>query len=100
MDTPKWKKAALKTVEIVSNVLKSLWLFFPSVLFLVLVAVCFWVFSQGKNLIIAFTENGKAKVFFFIAIAFWVYITWYSSRVIAYIKKNAAGQVYTVVQSQ
>ena len=87
MDTHKWKKAALKTVEILSNVLKSLWLFFPSVLFLVLVTVCFWVFSQGKDLIIAFTENGKAKVFFFIAIAFWVYVTWYSSRIIAYIKK-------------
>ena len=88
MDIPKWKAAILRFVQIVSNILKSLWLFFPSVLFLLLVTLCFWMLSQGKDLIIAFTENGKAKVFFFIAIAFWVYVTWYSSRIISYLKKT------------
>ncbi|MBS1750585.1 MAG: hypothetical protein JST63_11820 [Bacteroidetes bacterium] len=88
MDIPKWKAVILRIAQIVSNILKSLWLFFPSVLFLLLVTLCFWMLSQGKDLIIAFTENGKAKVFFFIAIAFWVYVTWYSSRIIAYIKKS------------
>lgn len=87
MDIPTWKRILLKIQQIVSNILKSLWLFFPSVLFLLLVTLCFWMFSQGKDLIIAFTENGKAKIFFFIAIAFWVYVTWYSSRIIAYLKK-------------
>jgi hypothetical protein len=49
---------------------------------------CFWSLSQGKDIIVAFTENHQAKAFFFIAIAFWIYVTWYSARVVAYLKKS------------
>src|SRR5215467_6278037 len=69
-----------------SRLLKSIWLFFPGILFLLLFIWCFWSLGQGKDLIIAFTENGKAKVFFFIAISFWIYVSWYSSRIISYQK--------------
>jgi hypothetical protein len=88
MQEAKWKRIVWKILNVISNILKSLWLFFPSVLFLSLAIFCFWEFSQGKDLIVAFTENGKARIFFFIAIAFWVYVTWYSSRIVAYIKKS------------
>lgn len=72
----------------VSRLLKSIWLFFPGILFLVLAMWCFWSLNQGKDIIVAFTENNQAKAFFFIAIAFWIYVTWYSARVVAYLKKS------------
>lgn len=72
----------------VSRLLKSIWLFFPGILFLVLAMWCFWSLNQGKDLIVAFTENHQAKAVFFIAIAFWIYVTWYSARVVAYLKKG------------
>lgn len=75
-------------VLFISRLLKSIWLFFPGILFLVLAMWCFWTLNQGKDIIVAFTENHKAKAFFFIAIAFWIYVTWYSARIVAYIKKS------------
>lgn len=52
--------------------------------------------GQGKDIIVAFTENKSGtippfnytRMVFFIAIGFWVYVSWYSSRIIAYIKKS------------
>jgi predicted acylesterase/phospholipase RssA len=72
----------------ISRLLKSLWLFFPGILFIVLAMWCFWSLNQGKDIIVAFTENHQAKAFFFIAIAFWIYVSWYSARVVAYLKKS------------
>ncbi|MFT3826467.1 MAG: hypothetical protein QM731_21280 [Chitinophagaceae bacterium] len=71
-----------------SRLLKSIWLFFPGVLFVVLAIWCFWTLGQGKDLMVAFTENHQAKVIFFIAIAFWVYVSWFSARIVAYQKKS------------
>jgi hypothetical protein len=70
-----------------SRLLKSLWLFFPGILFIALAIWCFWTLGQGKDIIVAFTENAKAKSFFFIAVAFWVYVSWYSARIVAYLKQ-------------
>jgi hypothetical protein len=59
--------------------------------------------GQGKDVIITFIENTDVKhstqanafwhnfsiqCAFFLAIIFWVYVSWYSSRIISYIKKN------------
>lgn len=54
--------------------------------------MCFWVLGQGKDLMVAFAENRQAKLFFFIAIAFWSYTAWYSSRIIAYLVARKQGQ--------
>ena len=75
-------------LQFISRLLKSIWLFFPGILFLVLAMWCFWSLNQGKDIIVAFTENHQAKAFFFIAIAFWIYVTWYSARIVAYLKKG------------
>jgi len=74
--------------EYLRAVLKSIWLFFPSLLFLLLTIVAFWKQSQGKDIVVAFTEADRSgfRLVFFLVIAFWVYISWYSSRVIAEIK--------------
>src|SRR5688572_10673731 len=72
-------------LRFISRLFKSLWVFFPGTLFLLLALWCFWSLSQGKDLIYAFAENSKSKLYFFIAVAFWVYVSWYSSRIISYL---------------
>lgn len=86
----------LKALRYISQLLKSLWLFFPGILFLIFPIFCFWMISQGKDIIVAFTENQSrtilslnyTRIVFFLAIGFWVYVSWYSSRIISYIKKT------------
>ena len=72
-------------LRFISRLFKSLWIFFPSTLFLILALWCFWSLSQGKDIIYAFAENSNARLYFFVAVAFWVYVSWYSSRIIAYL---------------
>jgi hypothetical protein len=71
----------------ISRLLKSIWVFFPGIVFVALGMVVFWTLGQGKDIIVAFSENRKAKAFFFIAIIFWVYVSWYAARMIAYMKE-------------
>ncbi|MGN6419576.1 MAG: hypothetical protein ACTHMC_18895 [Pseudobacter sp.] len=76
----------LRFLVFLSHLLKSLWLFFPGILFIILTLWCFWMLGQGKDLILAFAENHEAKVFFLVAIGFWIYVTWFSARIIANLK--------------
>ena len=84
-------------LKFISNLLKSLWLFFPSVVFILLTYACFLSLSQGKDILISFTENARKgndfnticnniaiKFTFFMAIGFWAYVSWYTSRIVAY----------------
>lgn len=85
-----------RILRYLSQLLKSLWIFFPGILFLLLTIFCFWSLGQGKDIIVAFTENKSGTIFslnytrivFFLAIGFWVYVSWYSSRIISYIIKT------------
>ena len=86
------KRTILWILKFLSHLFKCIWIFFPSILFLIFAYICFWVLDQGKDLMIAFAENRHARLFFFIAIAFWVYTAWYSSRIIAYIVAKKQGQ--------
>src|SRR6185503_19844091 len=72
--------------------LKSLWLFFPPLLFIVLAFFTFWVLLQGQDLIII-TIKSPDKDFvagvyacFIISLVFWVYMTWYSTRLVSHAK--------------
>lgn len=76
----------LRLLVFLSHLLKSFWLFFPGIIFVILTIWCFWILGQGKDLIIAFSENHEAKAFFLVAIGFWIYVTWFSSRIIATLK--------------
>lgn len=78
----------LRLLVFISRLLKSLWVFFPGILFIAVAMWCFWTLGQGKDLVVAFTENHQAKAFFFIAIGFWIYVSWFSSRIIAYLKQS------------
>ncbi len=71
------------------NLIRSLWLFFPAILFIVLAYFIFWILPQGKDLMVITLENPKGKTSlleffsFIIALIFWVYVTWYSTRIVA-----------------
>lgn len=83
-------------LRFISQLSKSIWLFFPGIIFLLFGIFCFWTLGQGKDIIVAFTENTSRTIFslnytrviFFVAIGFWAYVSWYSARIISYIKKT------------
>ncbi|MEO6456508.1 MAG: hypothetical protein ABIN97_20700 [Ginsengibacter sp.] len=85
------KRTILWLLAFLSHLFKCFWVFFPAMLFLILAFACFWVLGQGKDLMIAFAENRQARLFFFIAIAYWTYTAWYSSRIIAYMVAKKQG---------
>jgi hypothetical protein len=58
--------------------------FFPSILLLSLVYIFFTDFVQGKDIIITGLDSRQTGFFFLIGLQFWVLITWYTSRLIAY----------------
>jgi Patatin-like phospholipase len=59
-------------------------IFFPSILLISLVYIFFTDFVQGKDIIITGLQSKQTGFFFLIALLFWVLITWYTSRLIAY----------------
>lgn len=69
--------------------LSAFWLFFPPILFLLLAYFIFWYLPQGKDLIVITLENPKSKSSLFelfgfvIGLLFWVYVTWYTTRLVA-----------------
>jgi len=90
------KKFITGVLRFISQFFKSMWLFFPGIIFLLLAIFFFWMLGQGKDIIVAFTENTSKTIFslnysrviFFVAIGFWAYVSWYSARIISYIKKT------------
>ena len=90
------KKFIPGVLRFISQLSKSIWLFFPGIIFLLFGIFCFWTLGQGKDIIVAFTENTSktilsinyTRIIFFVAIGFWAYVSWYSARIISYIKKT------------
>ncbi len=88
------------------SLLASLWLFFPPILFLFLIYSIFWHITQGKDLMVITLQKttGFATIsvftFFIVALIFYVYITWYSTRLVAkgrdfqYPKKHNMDKVF------
>ena len=66
---------------------KAIWLFFPAIIFLWASYACFWKLTQGKDLMVITLENRNVFLYFIIALLYWVYITWYSSRLVAKAKE-------------
>src|SRR5579872_2141520 len=90
--TPEPKREFLP-LAIARAILANAWLFFPSLLFLLLVQVAFWNATQGQDIMTAFAESNRNsfRFFFFLAMGFWVYLTWFSSRIIAEMKDRQTG---------
>src|SRR5579875_1403948 len=73
-----------KLLQVFTVLLRYIWLFFPAFLFLILAYFCFWHLSQGRDLLISGIEGGLSKGVLLIALIFWVFTTWYSSRILVY----------------
>ncbi len=76
----------LFTLHFVRALFKSIWLFFPAILFLLLAWEAFWQLGQGKDLLERTLENGRIFTLFIVAEVFWTYITWYTCYIISKVK--------------
>jgi hypothetical protein len=77
-------------ISIPRAILASAWLYFPSLLFLLLVQTAFWTQVQGQDIMLAFAESNRNvfRFFFFLAAGFWIYLTWFSSRIVGEMKQQ------------
>jgi hypothetical protein len=62
---------------------KAVLLFFPSILFLVFTYVAFWNMLAAQDMIVMSLERTNIAVYCLVALVFWAYVTWYSSRLVA-----------------
>lgn len=68
--------------------LRTIWLIFPAAFFVLAVYTCFWQLSQGKDVLISMLEKKWIGGIVLLALIFWVLVTWYSSRILIYRKKQ------------
>lgn len=92
----KFQRLLFKT----SKVLKTIWLLFPSFIFLILIWQCFWVLPQGKDIIISMLEKQYVAGVFLVALVFFVFITWYTGRILVYRKRELSEILYDHYKSQ
>jgi predicted acylesterase/phospholipase RssA len=98
------KKAAGYAGSSFSMLLKMIWLLFPAITFLFITYQCFWKLSQGQDVLIGTMEKTHAANFknnswiILIALLFYVFVIWYSSRVLVYrcaaLFKNTPGLAF------
>jgi predicted acylesterase/phospholipase RssA len=64
--------------------LRIIWYLFPAFFFLTVGYMCFWVLSQGQDVLIAAIEKKFANWTVLLALVFWVLVTWYTGRILIY----------------
>lgn len=73
-----------KILQQIAIILQVLWAFMPGILFIGIGYAFFGFFIQGKDIVITAMNSRQSALFFLIGLFFWVLITWYTSRLIAY----------------
>ena len=76
--------ALKKGLQQLAILLQLLWAFLPGILFILFAYIFFTGFVQGKDIILTGLKSRQTGLFFIIGLLFWVLITWYTSRLIAY----------------
>ena len=76
--------ALKKGLQQLAILLQLLWAFLPGVLFILFAYTFFTGFVQGKDIILTGLKSRQTGLFFIVGLNFWVLITWYTSRLIAY----------------
>jgi len=66
---------------------RLIWLFFPAILFLIAAFFCFWDITQGKDLMVITKEKEKVYGYMLLALLFWTYTSWYTSRAVGKAKR-------------
>lgn len=77
-----------KVLQLFTILLRYLWLFFPALFFLFGAYLLFWNLSQGKDLLISGLERTWRMCVLWVAVVFWGFTTWYSSRILVYKKDS------------
>ncbi|MBI3718245.1 MAG: patatin-like phospholipase family protein [Sphingobacteriales bacterium] len=80
------KSIAEKITFFLVNLFHSLWLYFPSVIFLLIVYMCFGNLSQGQDLIVLSSERSGNFGLFLIALLFLALTGWFGARKVSEIK--------------
>lgn len=70
------------TVDFWRYLIRACSLFLPGIIFLVLGYFAFWKITQGKDLMVITLEHRDTFAYFILAIIYWAYVTWYSSRIV------------------
>lgn len=92
----KIERSALIFLKWLSLLLKTIFLFFPSLFFLFLAGFALWSLPQGEDLVRLCISGGwLAGLVFTIAILFWVIVTWYTTRLVAYNHDELYNAQYT-----
>lgn len=76
--------ALKKGLQQLAILLQLLWAFLPGILFILFSYAFFTGFVQGKDIILTGLKSRQTGLFFVVGLLFWVLITWYTSRLIAY----------------
>lgn len=73
-----------------SVMLQILRLYLPNILLIGVFAFAFLGLSQGSDVLIKTSENTKwyPGIFVLIGLFFWVYVVWYSGRILAYLEND------------
>lgn len=79
-----------RLATLLRNVFRAFWVFFPGILFLALILVCFWNLAQGKDLMVLATEHRGFFLLFQSLLAFLVLVSWYAARTVANAKQQSA----------
>lgn len=76
--------ALKKGLQQLAILLQLLWAFLPGIIFILFAYIFFTGFVQGKDIILTGLKSRQTGLFFIIGLLFWILITWYTSRLIAY----------------
>lgn len=94
----RWMHNALKCIP---YVLRAFWLFFPGILFLLLATAVFWHLGQGKDVIRQCLEQPRwVGAIAVLAVIFWVFVTWYTARLVAYNHDELYKQTVTTANNK
>jgi hypothetical protein len=74
----------------ISVMLQILRLYLPNILLIATFALAFLNLSQGADVLTKTSENTRwyPGIFVLVALFFWVYVVWYSGRIIAYLENE------------
>ena len=75
--------------RVLGNLFRSLWIFFPLFIFLLLCAMAFIKLTQGKDLIVLSSEKPGNYFFFLVALTCLSLVGWYGGRLVANAKEAA-----------
>lgn len=81
-------KLMIRLLQQLSVYLRIFVVFAASILLLVLAAWCFWWLPQGVDIIVKATETRWSGIVLLLMLFFWVYVNWYSGRILVYHKNQ------------